>query len=376
MKSNLAYARSATSAVFFANGFGVGGWAAAVAPFKAHFALSNGQLGLVLLALAAGAVSFMPIAGLLAPKLGGTGRATSRAGLVYGAAIALAGLAPTAVALAATGLLLGAANGVMDVSMNAHASDVERRWASPIMSSFHAAFSVGGLAGAGLGAGLLSLGASYGQLLLTTGAVAFVLVAISSVYVGEGDRPKVRGTGLGWPPRALSALAAIAFFCFLVEGAMIDWDGVYLASIGASPALATIGYASFSAVMVLGRFLGDRLIALWGRPRIVLGGAAIAAIGLALAAGSPGWPAAVLGFALVGAGLSNVVPALFSQSASHASSPARGIAAVATAGYTGLLLGPALVGAIATAGGLRIAFASLAAMAGIAVALSLSVRRD
>ena len=155
---------------------------------------------------------------------------------------------------------------------------------------------------------------------------------------------------------------------------MIDWDGVYLVSLGVGPAAAPLGYAAFAATMIAGRLAGDRVVARLGRMPTVVAGAALAFAGLALAALWPGLLPAAAGFAAVGAGLSNVVPALFSESAVHASSPARGIAAVATAGYSGLLAGPPLVGAIASLSDLRTAFAVLAAMALAAAGLAVRAR--
>ena len=366
--------RFATSLLFFANGFGFGGWSAAIAPMQGALGLSNGELGLLLLMLALGAVTFMPLAGALGPRLGGTGTVSVRAGLVFGLCFALAAWAPGAGALALAGLCLGASNGLMDVTMNAHAAEVERRWKSAIMSSFHAAFSVGGLVGAGFGAGALALGLSWRALLFGLAIGVAAMVAAARFGVEPGEAPKATASPFGWPPRALLGLAVIAFLCFIVEGAMIDWDGVYLVSLGVGPAAAPLGYAAFAATMIAGRLLGDRVIARVGRLPAVFGGSALAAAGLALACLWPALVPAALGFALVGAGLSNVVPALFSESAAHASSPARGIAAVATAGYSGLLAGPPLVGAIASVADLRIAFAALAAMSLLAAALAARAR--
>jgi MFS family permease len=366
--------RFATSLLFFANGFGFGGWSAAIPPLKGALRLSDAELGLLLFTLAAGAVSFMPLAGAVGPRLGGAGRVAVSAGLVFAACFGLAALAPGAWALALVGLALGASNGLMDVTMNAHASAVERRWGAPIMSSFHAAFSVGGLAGAGFGAGALALGLSWRGLLGGLAVCAALMILAAARGLTPGERQKPTQSPFGWPPRALIGLAAVAFLCFLVEGAMIDWDGVYLVSLGVGAAAAPLGYAAFAATMIAGRFAGDRVVARLGRMPTVIAGAALAAAGLALAALWPGLLPAAVGFAAVGAGLSNVVPALFSESALHASSPARGIAAVATAGYSGLLAGPPLVGAIASLVGLRTAFAALAAMALAGAALAARAR--
>jgi predicted MFS family arabinose efflux permease len=358
--TELGRARAATLAVFFVNGLGIGAWSAAIPPLKVAFALSDGRLSLILLAFAGGAMSFMPIGGAIAPRWAPTGLTTARAAFAFTLSFALPLLAWNALALAAAAFCMGAANGLLDVSMNAHASVVERQWSAPIMSSFHAAFSVGGLAGAG--AAFLYFGASAPVLLAAVGAVGFVVVVSASGALGKRERRNPSST-LAWPARTLFALAIIAFLLFLCEGAIIDWSGVYLASIGASTTFASAGFAAFSIAIVTGRLLGDRVVARYGRAFVVSAGALIAAGGLGLAAGSPHIGSLLLGYAMVGAGLSNVVPALFSASAGFGSSPGQGIAAIATAGYAGLLTGPPFVGAIATFGNLRLGFAALAAAA-------------
>jgi MFS family permease len=373
--TTLQRARLATSAVFFANGFCIGGWSASLAPLKALFALSDGRLSLILLAFAAGAVVFMPIGGAVAPRLGASGTVTARSGLGFCASVALPSLCGNATELAAAAFVMGAGMGIMDVSMNAHASAVERRWRSPIMSSFHAAFSIGGFVGAAFGAAVLGLALGPRALLAAVAVIAAAIVAFSAFHVGEGDRPEGASAPLGWPERAFVGIAAVAFLCFMVEGAMVDWSGVYLASRGVSASAASFGFAAFSTTMVLGRLFGDRVVARLGRLVVVGAGAALAALGLALAALVPQLPTIALGFALVGAGLSNVVPALFSQSASLASSPARGIAAIATTGYAGFLAGPPIIGAIAAVSDLRVGVAALAVAATAAALITMTLGR-
>jgi MFS family permease len=357
--TELGRARAATLAVFFVNGLGIGAWSAAIPPLKLAFALSDGRLSLILLAFAGGAVLFMPIGGAVAPRWAPTGVTTSRAAFAFTLSFALPLRASDALALAVATFGMGAANGLLDVSMNAHASVVERRWSAPIMSSFHAAFSIGGLTGAGVGAAFLYFGASAPSLLAAVGVLGFAAVALAS-------RP------LAWPAPAFFALATIAFLLFLAEGAIIDWSGVYLASIGASAAFASAGFATFSIAIVTGRLLGDRVVARYGRMFVVSTGALVAAAGFALAAGSLHIASLLLAYAMVGAGLANVVPALFSASAGFGSSPGQGIATVATAGYAGLLTGPPFVGAIAAWESLRLGFAALAATACAAALISIS----
>lgn len=353
-------ARLGTTIIFLVLGTGTGAWAASLPFFQSRLALSDGALSLALLAFAAGAVLSMPLAGLLAPRLG-TGRATRWLALAFAAATLLPPLAGGLAALSVLALILGAAMGATDVAMNAHASHVEARRGTAIMSSFHAAFSAGGLLGAGLGAAIAALGGAEGWIMGVAGIASLALVAIAWSLTGGGEIAQ-GGTGFALPSRAALGLGAGAAASMVCEGAMADWSGVYLATAAlASPAGAATGYAVFSAAMVLGRLTGDRIVRALGPTTVAVAGGALAAVGFALAASAP--RLAVAGCALIGLGLSNVVPVLFSAAGRLGPSPATGIAMVATAGYAGFLLGPPVIGGVASVTGLRPAFALLAVLA-------------
>ena len=253
--------------------------------------------------------------------------------------------------------------------MNAHASDVERRWGRPIMSSFHAAFSLGGAAGAILGAWLATLSAALGLWGPCLLGFAVIALAAGSLWPGGG---RVEGAHLVLPGRDLLPLAALALLCMMSEGAVGDWSGTYLMQSGVDIGLVAAGYAAFSLCMIAGRVVGDPLVGFAG-PRVTVAfGMLAAATGLTLAAASPGLWTGVVGFGLAGAGLSNVVPVLFSAAARAGSAPAVGIASAATAGYAGLLMGPAAVGGLAAAAGLRFAITMVALVALLAALLAFS----
>ncbi len=366
--------RAAVTTVFLANGLGIGAWAASIPVFKARLALSDGALSLALLAFAAGAVLAMPLAGLLAPRLG-TGRATRLAAPVFAATLLLPPMAASLPALAAAAFVVGAANGALDVAMNAHASGVERRWGAAIMSSFHAAFSAGGLAGAALGAGLAAVGAVWAMRAAAALAAALAAGAWAALRDEGTAAPTPAGPGLMLPGRAALPLCAAALLCMLCEGAMADWSAVYLAAVaGASRSQAAAGYAAFSAAMLAGRLAGDGAVRSLGRAQVVGAGGALAAVGLALAVAVPAPLPAVAGFALVGLGLSNVVPAVFSAAGGLGASPAAGVAMAATAGYAGFLAGPVMIGAAAQAAGLQAGVGLLVACAGAVALLAGAVR--
>jgi MFS family permease len=355
-------ARLAVTALFFANGFGAGGWAAAIPQIKANLALSDAQLSVALFAMAAGAMALMPFADPLARRLGGAGRSLRYSAVGFGVLLCLPGLAANLTLLSGLTFLLGACGGLMDVRMNAHATLVERRWGEAIMSSFHAAWSCGGLAGASLGGLVMQAGAPGPWLFAVVGGGVLAIVVGSAPHIGQTETATGERRVFVWPQRRLAGLCVVALLGMLMEGAMADWCAVYLTSVvGLAPAAAASGYAAFAGAMLLGRLSGDFGVRRFGRTQIIMLGGALAAAGVSLAVAAPCPIAAIGGFGLVGLGLSNLVPAVFSASAATAASPALGIAMAATVGYAGLLIGPPFIGSVAAFAGLRVSFALLVA---------------
>lgn len=367
--------RWATFAMFLANGFGFGSWATGIAPLKTLLHLSAGELSIALLAMSIGGLIAMQPANHLTQKVGGTGAAMRLAGFAFAGALTLPFMAPHLPFLIAACALLGAAGCLMGVAINAHASKLERDWGSPIMSSFHAGFSLGGLLGTGFGAMLLSLHIPAHSLMLPSAAIVLTLVATASSFAGPGDTEKHEGQPIfRLPEKSILGLAAILTLSFMSEGAMADWSGIYLTSLGENPARAAAGYAAFSATMVLGRLTGDLIVQRFGRSLVIGLGTALAATGLLIATAIPTFAAVIFGFALVGVGFSNVVPCVFSAAAQRASSPAAGIAAVSTAGFGGFLSGPPLIGAVAAQHGMRAGIFVIALAATLAALLSLRLK--
>lgn len=355
--------RGSTFAIFLALGVAVGAWAAALPGLKAGLALSDRDLSYALLAVALGSVLTTLAAGAFAPRLG-TGRATTAAALALAVALSLPPLAQTLGQLVALSFVFGLANGFLDVSMNGHASEVERRWGSAIMSSFHGAFSLGGLAGATLGGVLAAAGfAAAGQLGILAAVIgAIVLGAVAGL--GPGSKSAPHEAGLAWPVRAAWSLCAIALFCLIVEGAVADWSAVYLATVvHVSEGAAASGYAAFSVAMTLGRLFGDLVVRALGARIVVMVGGAVATAGLACGVAFPTFVPATVGFALVGLGLSNVAPTVFSAAGRFGRTPAAGMAMVVSVGYVGFISGPPLIGGIASMTDLRVALGFLGVLA-------------
>ena len=225
--------RAAVVAVFLANGVGIGAWAACIPALKARLALSDGALGFVLFAFAVGAVLSMQLAARLTRRLG-PAKATRAATLLFGVALPLPAFAPDLATLVVAAFAMGAANGLLDVTMNGYASGVERRWGAAIMSSFHAAWSAGGLVGAAVGGALLVFGAAW-----TLGVAAALVAALAALvwtWLQEADAlPPLTEAGIAPPVGAVLPLCVAALLCMGCEGAMGDWAGVYLMETARAP---------------------------------------------------------------------------------------------------------------------------------------------
>ncbi|OOG52538.1 MFS transporter [Rhodanobacter sp. B05] len=376
-RQELVMATRATRWIFLVSGVGMASWAPMVPEVKARLGLDDASLGLVLLAFGGGSMLSMPLVGVLAHRYGNC-RVISVAGLLLCLAIPVLAIVPNVLTLAATLLYFGAMLGAVDVAMNAHAVEVERRDGRALMSGFHGLFSIGGLVGAALMSALLALG-----LPLSIDAVAIALLLALIVlsqrgnllsHVDDGAKQPIRFR----PPRGLVLLLGVlCFVSFLAEGSMLDWSAVLLRDFrGFSAASAGIGYACFSVAMAAGRLAGDWVIARLGPVWTVRVGASLAAAGFLLAAMAPWSPASLLGFVLIGLGASNIVPVMFSAAGRlPGSAPAISIATVTTLGYAGLLSGPALIGFVAHASNLPMALGVVAGMLLLVAGAAPIVRR-
>jgi MFS family permease len=259
-------------------------------------------------------------------------------------------------------LLLGAANGALDVSMNGHASTIETVWKSPIMSSFHAAWSAGGLLGAATGAMLQkwSVGVAGGLMVPDVFIAALILTAAAFALRDLGPRAEPAASGFALPDAGVMKLAALAFLCMMMEGGVADWSAVFLRSVlNGDASIAALGYSAFAFSMAACRIIGDVSVRRLGPATVVGLGGLLSASGLALVLGFPTALTACVGFALVGLGLANIVPVIFSAAGRSTATPAVGVSMAATAGYAGFLVGPPLIGFGAGLMGLRLALGVL-----------------
>jgi predicted MFS family arabinose efflux permease len=340
--------------------------------------LGEGALSIALLGAAVGALASMVVAGWLATRLG------SRPVVGVCAVLLCLSLAPLALApglaiLVAALVFAGASNGALDVSMNAQAVAVEERYGRPIMSSFHAAFSLGGLAGAA-GGGLVAAG-GVGIEPHLLGVSVLGLVPVYFLYrtllPAEADRGGEMEPAFVRPTRALVGLGAISFCVLLGEGAMSDWSAVYLKdTLGTGPGFAAAGYAAFSLAMAAGRLSGDALISRFGAANLVRVCGALAALGLgvSLLVGHP--LLSLVGFACAGVGFSVVFPAALSAAGRSEEMPTGpALAAVSTSGYFGFLVGPPVIGFIAEGFGLGAGLFVVVALSAAIVLLAGAVGR-
>ena len=371
-------ARLAVTAIFFTNGALIANWFARVPDVKQQLGLSEGALSIALLCMAIGALVAQPTAGWVIGRVGSR-RVTVVMALANCAALLLPGFAPSLPILMVTLFLVGASNGGLDVAMNAQAALVERRYGRPIMNSFHALWSVGGLIGAALGGLAAARALATGPHFVMAAAVGAVmmLVAVRGLVV-DGPAPASHGPAFALPTRALLPMGIVALSALICEGAIGDWGAIYLREGLGSPAgVAAAGYAFFALTMAGGRFAGDWLTTRFGSGSIVRGGGAlvVAGIGLALISVTPA--IAIVGYGLVGAGVSTIFPLIMSAAArTPGVAPGTGIAAMATAGYTGFLLGPPLIGGLAELFSLRGALAILAIFGLVIVLLGSRVRGE
>jgi MFS transporter len=365
------------SLVFFANGFVVASWLPHIPEVKERLALGDFLLGVALFSMAVGSVLVLPFAGWSAGRFGSD--ATTRAAILALCLLLPAPVvAPNLLMLIVALLLFGAANGILDVSMNAQAVLIEDRYPRPILSSLHALYSTGGLAGASLAALAASIDIpASAQALGLTVVLVPLLLAISRLLLHGESCARDRSPVFAWPDRALLGLGALAFLALMAEGAMGDWAAVFLREYrDAGMDGAATGFAGFSLAMAAGRFGGDWARRRWGAPILLRAGGLTAAVGMTIALIASGLILPVAGFTLFGLGIANMIPVLFGAAGrTRGTTPGLGIAAVATTGYAGLLAGPPLIGMTAELVGLRLAMTAILCSA-VAVTLFAWVVRD
>ncbi len=352
--------RIAIGIFFFVNGFLYANWTARLPELKAFYDISNGTLGTLLFTTAAGALVSMPIAGWITGKYNNE-MLTVLAGILFCSVIPLIPLSNDLWVARSCFFATGFFSGAMDVTMNGQAVLVEREWKKPIMSSFHALFSIGMAIGAGVSA-LFSrfhiiLPAHF--LVVSLAAIAAILSCARIIIRDPVALPlsitdKNSGT-FRLPALAILPLGIIAFCGMTGEGAMADWSAIYMHTVvGSTESFSALAFGVFGAAMTIGRIFGDRLTAALGKNTLLLLDVAVAITGLSLSLLFPYAWVSMIGFFMVGIGLATIVPIIYSTAGNTPGvSPSAGIAMASTIGYMGFFVGPPMIGHLADIFGLR-----------------------
>ena len=361
---SLRSAANATRIAFIANGLAFASWAPIIPFAKANTGVDEAALGLLLLCLGIGSVISMPITGWLCARHG-TRPMILISALIMACALPFLAYLVEYWALAITLLIFGAAIGTLDVAMNIHAAEVEKRSERALMSGFHGMFSVGAICGAGFVTLMISYGvAPLIATLCVTGSVIIAILWVQSHYlITKSDAPEPFRP----PSGIVKWLALLAGIAFLIEGAIMDWGALLMIERAVfSMEQAALGYIAFSITMLIGRLSGDYVVPRIGRRAILLGGGTLVVLGLIAITTLPSPTLNLIGFAVIGLGAANLVPVVFSAAGQQSDmDPNMAVASVTFVGYAGILLGPAIIGFGAQYTSLPLAMASLALLGAV-----------
>jgi MFS family permease len=359
--------------------FAIGGllsasWIARIPAMTSRLDLSTGTLGLILLAFSAGALMSFPLAGGLAGSHG-SAWTTRIFGLGYTITFPLLGFAWHPAILIVALWLYGFTFGGMDVAMNAQGVEVERKVGTNILGSLHGYFSLGAMAGAAISGVVAELDVSL-QVHFTVAATIGLLLLIWSGrgliaddVAATSNTQTTRDPRFVLPPRALWPLGIIAFCAAVSEGGMADWSALHVHdSLGASEGTAAFGFTIFSLTMLTGRFLGDRVVAAFGNVRVIQWCSGLAAVGYLIGMLIDTVLSVIVGYGLMGLGLSVVIPLVYRSAANAKGIPrGRAVASVATIGYSGFLAAPPVLGLVAEISSLQLTMIIIGILCGVIV---------
>ncbi|OCP37842.1 MFS transporter [Ensifer sp. LC163] len=353
--------RLAVSLLFLMNGFVTGSWAPKIPEFKDRLGISESVLGLLILMFGIGSLVLMPIAGGFIARVGSQ-KVVKVTAILLSPLLLLLTLLPNVWAAAVGMFLLGGFVGAMDVAMNANAVEVEKSMRRAIMSSCHAYWSLGGLIGAGIGGFLMARFGVLPHVMVVT-LLSLTVIAIAwPMILADKPHPTATKEKLRLPMTPLPWLIGImALFSMVPEGTVLDWGALYLRNeLGATVELSGFGFAAFSATMATMRFAGDHVRDRFGAKRTLRICTVTALVGMVLAGLAPNAYLAILGFAIAGIGISNMVPIAFSAAGNMPGlQPGIGLSVATFMGYSGMLFAPSLIGFVAEHTGFAIIFASV-----------------
>lgn len=382
---NIKKAKIANQWLFFICGLGLSSWAPLVPFAKERLELSDSNLGLLLLLLGGGAMLMMPLSGVLTSKFG------SRKIMLFGSiiiafTIPVLAISSSILVMSVTLFLFGGGVGMLDVSMNTHGVIVEKHYKRPIFSFLHGLFSVGGLVGALCLSFLIKWGLTpfYASLILSVLILFILFNQQRNLFSLDFEQDESRNTVVkeekgkiktnAWLNGRVLMLGFFCFSFFLIEGAMLDWGAIFLIDVKRIPIeLSGMGYASFSVAMAGMRLIGGKIITRLSSHQVIVGGGVIAIVGLSFIIYSNAISLILFGFALVGIGVANSVPVLFSTGGNIPKIKiSLVLSVITTIGYSGQLAGPVLLGFIAQHSSLSVAFLFLIIMLFIVLLIYIS----
>ncbi|UII31795.1 MFS transporter [Fulvivirga ulvae] len=364
--------RIAISLIFFCYGLCFASWASRIPTIQHVLNLSEAELGGILFALPVGSLVSLPLSGFLVARFGSR-RVVMAAALTYGLSLICIGLSYNVVLLIAALFIFGLIGNMLNISVNTQAVGVESAYNRNIMAKFHGMWSLAGFAGAGTGALMIALSIPPAIHYIIIAAAIVGVLLYSFRYLLHADVNTDTDKPLfSLPDRSLMVLGVIAFFSMMCEGAMFDWSGVYFKKIIAvEENWIGIGYTAFMISMAGTRFVADTLVHRHGLKKVLVVSGSLTAFGLLVVVFLPYFISAIIGFFIVGIGVSSVVPLVFSVAGkSRTQSPGVALASVSTLGFFGFLIGPPIIGLIAGASDLRISFVFLAVIGATVAILS------
>ena len=356
-------ARTAVASMFFMAGLVFSSWASRIATIQQKLNLSDAALGAVLFALPVGLMLSLPLSGWAVTKIGSR-KVVVAALALYGVALVSLGLADNVFWLTFCLIVFGLASNAVNISVNTQAVATEALYTKPIMASFHGLWSLAGFLGAGIGTFMIGKGILPAPHFTGIMAVTLITILICWRYLHHDHNPENTGPAFVKPDKSLITLGIIAFCSMVIEGAMFDWSVIYFKKIVlAQGAWIGAGYTAGMCFMAAGRFVADWFSHKFGLKTTLQLSGFLSTLGLLTVVVFPTLIPAIIGFMFVGAGISSVVPMVYSAAGkSTTMKPGAAIAAVSTISFLGFLIGPPIIGFLSGLFTLKISFIFLAAM--------------
>jgi MFS family permease len=371
-KTNKIY-RIAVGVLFFLQGMCFASWASRIPSIQQQLGLSDSLLGVILFALPVGSMLSLLFSGALVNKFGSK-KVAGNALLLYSLFLPVIGLATNAWLLIGALVLFGMAGNIGNIAINTQAIHVEARYGKKIMASFHGLWSLAGFLAAGVGSLMISKGIiPLTHFVLITTVIVTTVAIIFNYLVPEEKNTTATSSFFAKPDKGLLKLGILAFCCMICEGAMFDWSGIYFQKVvQADKSWVGAGYTAFMCAMATGRFVADWVANRLQFKKTIFFSGLLIATGLGIAVIFPFLITAVIGFLLVGFGVSSVVPLIYSEAGkARTTSPGTALTAISSIGFLGFLIGPPLIGVVAGFSSLRISFL-LIALIGLSIAIMIN----